>query len=501
VTIGRRGGESTSFEVMASMSQMVISPPAAPVPVVSALPARTRLLLEAPILPTLLRLAAPNVVVVTVQAASSTVDAFFVGRLGAEVLAGVSLVFPAWMLMVTMSAGGIGGGIASAVARALGGGRRAEADALVAHALAIGLALSAIFTAGLLWGGPALYAAMGGSGPTLDAALAYSVVIFAGALAVWLVNTLASVLRGSGEMLFPAAVVVAGELLHCALAPLLIFGPGPFPALGVTGAAVSLVTSYGLRAAALAGYVLTRRSVVTLSLVPLRLRRALFFEILRVGLPGSINTLLTNANVMVVTGLVGSFGTFALAGYGVGARLEYLQIPLVFGFGTALVTMVGTNVGAGELARARRVAWVGAGLAAAVTGSVGVLAALLPRAWIGTFSSQPEVLAAGETYLRIVGPSYGFFGLGLALYFASQGAGRLIWPLAAGFARLLVAVGGGWLAVTWLGELPALFAAITLGFLVFGGAQAAAINATLRQATGAAGLRLPVLCSHPRPRR
>ena len=129
------------------------------------------------------------------------------------------------------------------------------------------------------------------------------------------------------------------------------------------------------------------------------------------------------------------------------------------------------------------------------------LGAELARAWIGTFSSQPEVLAAGETYLRIVGPSYGFFGLGLALYFASQGAGRLLWPLAAGFARLLVAVGGGWLAVTWLGELPALFAAITLGFLVFGGAQAAAINATLRQATGAAELRLPVLCSHPRPRR
>jgi putative MATE family efflux protein len=467
---------------MASMSQMVISASAVPVTVVSSLPARTRLLLEAPILPTLLRLAAPNIVVVVVQAASSTFDAFFVGRLGPEALAGVSLVFPAWMLMVTMSAGGIGGGIASAIARALGAGRRADADALVTHALLIGLALSAVFTAGLVGGGPALYTTMGGSGGSLDAALAYSNVIFAGALALWLVNTFASVLRGSGEMLVPAVVVVSGELLHCALAPLLIFGLGPFPPLGVTGAAVSLVTSYALRAAALAGYVLARRAAVALPPGLPRLRGALFREILRVGLPGSVNTVLTNANVMAVTGLVGSFGTFALAGYGVGARLEYLQIPLVFGFGTALVTMVGTNVGAGELARARRVAWVGAGLAAAVTGSVGVLAALLPRAWIGTFSSQPEVLAAGETYLRIVGPTYGLFGLGLALYFASQGAGQLLWPLAAGFARLLVTVGGGWLAVTWLGgELPALFAAIALAFVVFGGAQAAAINATIRQ--------------------
>lgn len=220
---------------------------------------------------------------------------------------------------------------------------------------------------------------------------------------------------------------------------------------------------------------------MALSVGGLRVRRALFWDILRVGLPGSINTLLTNLNVMAVTGLVGSFGTFALAGYGMGARLEYLQIPLVFGLGTALVTMVGTNVGAGQVARARRVAWVGAALAAAITGSVGLLAALLPRVWIGIFSSQPEVLAAGETYLRIVGPTYGLFGLGLALYFASQGAGRLVWPLVAGFGRLLIAVGGGWAATSWLGGgLSTLFIAISLGFVAFGSAQAAAINAGIR---------------------
>jgi putative MATE family efflux protein len=323
---------------------------------------------------------------------------------------------------------------------------------------------------------------MGGTGETLTVALAYSNVIFAGALAVWLVNTLASVLRGAGEMRFPAGVVVAGELLHLALAPTFIFGLGPFPALGVTGAAIALVISYLLRAIVLGAHILRRRSAVALPLGAIRLRGALFWEILRVGLPGSINTVLTNLNVMAVTGLVGSFGTFALAGYGLGARLEYLQIPLVFGLGTALVTMVGTNVGAGQLARARRVAWVGAGLAAAGTGSIGLFVALLPYAWLGLFSSQPEVLTAGETYLRIVGPTYGFFGFGLALYFAAQGAGRLLWPLAAGFGRLILVVGGGWLAVAWLGGgLPVLFATIAVGFLAFGGAQAVAIGAAIRR--------------------
>ena len=190
--------------------------------------------------------------------------------------------------------------------------------------------------------------------------------------------------------------------------------------------------------------------------------------------------------MIVVTGLVGTFGTFALAGYGMGARLEYLQIPLVFGLGSALVTLVGTSVGAGDRARARRVAWVGAGLAGALTGTFGLLGALFPLAWIGTFSSEPDVLAAGTTYLRLVGPTYALLGFGLALYFASQGTGRMLWPLVAGVVRLLVVAGGGWLAVHWLDAgLVGIFAAIALGLVIYGGSMALAINWTLRPVAGA----------------
>jgi putative MATE family efflux protein len=440
----------------------------------------TRRLLEGPALPALLRLALPNMLVVLVQAASSTIDAFFVARLGTDVLAGVALVLPAWMLMVTMSAGGIGGGIASAVARALGGGRRADANALAVHGLIVGAALAAAFTAGLLILGESLYRALGGQGEALTAALAYSTIIFSGALAVWLLNVLASVLRGSGEMQFPALVIVLGEVLHVVLAPSLIFGLGSLPALGVRGAALSLVTSYVLRAAALAAYLLAGRSPVRIRLALGKPRFAYFADILRVGLPAAANTVLTNINVAAVTGIVGTFGTAALAGYGLGVRLEYLQIPLVFGFGTALVTLVGTNVGAGQTARARRIAWTGAGLAAAVTESIGLVVALAPSLWLGLFTTSPDVLAVGATYLRVVGPFYGLFGLGLALYFAAQGAGQLLWPLLAGIARLLVAMIGSWLAVTVLDAgLVGVFGAIAISFVVFGGAQALAITRTL----------------------
>jgi putative MATE family efflux protein len=430
--------------------------------------ARTRSLLEAPIVPTLLRLAAPNITVMAAQATVSTGEVYFIGWLGSEALAGVALVYPLIMLMQTMSAGGMGGGVAAAVARALGAGRRHDAQALVLHAVLIACVMGVLFTTGALWGGPLLYRAMGGAGEALAAALAYSNIVFAGAISVWLLNTLASVVRGTGNMLLPAGVVIGGGTLTLCLSPMLILGWGPLPPLGIAGAGVALLIYYNLGSVVLLAHLLSDHSLVRLTFSQLRWQRALFWDILRVGVPGSLNTVFTNLNVVILTSLVGPFGTFALAGYGIGARLEYLQIPLVFGFGSALVTMVGTNIGAGYLARARRVAWVGAGLAAMVTGSIGLFGACFPSLWLGLFSTNTDVLAVGTTYLRIVGPTYGCFGLGLALYFASQGAGRLLWPLLASGTRLVIAAGGGWIALRWgAGSLPTLFAAIAVALIVY----------------------------------
>ena len=454
-----------------------MAPPAVAVTAAPALAARTRRLLEGPVAPTLLRLAAPNVAVMVVQAAVSTMDAVFVGWLGSDALAGVSLVFPLVMLMQTMSAGGMGGGVASAVARALGAGRRADADALVVHALVIAAAMAAGFTVTLALAGPSLYRALGGDGAVLAAAMAYSRVIFGGALAYWLLNTLGSIVRGTGNMTLPATATVASGLLYLALSPALILGWGSLPRLGIAGAAAASVTAFGLAALGLLGFLLAGRGLARPSLHGRGLRLALFREILRVGAPGSLNTILTNLTVVLLTALVGPFGPAALAGYGLGARLEYLQIPIVFGLGSGLVTMVGTSVGAGDRARALRVAWVGAVMAAAVTGTIGVVAALFPQAWLGLFTSDPAVLAAGTRYLRIVGPCYGFFGAGLALYFASQGAGRLLWPLLSAVARLAIAAAGGWLVMRGLGgSLPGLFAAMAAALVAMGCINVAAVQ-------------------------
>jgi putative MATE family efflux protein len=429
---------------------------------------RTRWLLEAPTAPTLLRLATPNIAInLLLIAVNPTVDAYFAGQLGQEALAGLSLAFPWVMLMQQVANAGMGGAVTSAVARAIGADRREDARALVVHALIIATAMAAIFAACLLLGGPAIYRAMGGTGATQHAALAYSNIVFGGALAYWVFSALTGVVRGTGHIIFLAAVYLGVELLHVALTPALMFGWGPFPTLGLGGASAATVTSFSLRSLALLASLRSRRSLVRASLRGVRLRWALFWEILRVGVPGSASPVLNNLSLIVLTGFVSSFGAAALAGYGMAVRIEYVQMPLVFGVGLGLITMVGTNIGANQAARAARVGWVGIALAMAVTGSVGLLAAVFPGAWMGLFSGDPALVAAGALYLRIVGPTYLFLGAGIALYSTFQAAGRPLWPLIAVVSRLVVAIGGGWIALRWFeAGLPALFMIIGLGLVV-----------------------------------
>ncbi len=441
----------------------------------AAMGPRTRLLLNGAIVPTLLRLAWPNIVVMLAQASTGLIETWWVAHLGTDALAGMALVFPVFMMMQMLSGGAMGGGISSAIARALGAGRRADADALVLHALVINGLLGLTFSVLVLAFGPELYRALGGEGASLKAALLYSNVVFAGTTLVWLMNALASVICGTGNMLVPSLATCLGVVLLVPLSPLLIFGTGPLPALGVTGAGLAVVATTALTGLFLAWFVLSGRSLVRLR--PARPRAAFFNDILRVGAVGSISTLQTTVTVALTTALVGAAaGPDAIAGYGTGSRLEYLLVPLVFGLGAPLVALVGTNIGAGQRARALRIALTGAVLGFVVTEAIGLAAAIWPHAWLGLFGHDPRMVETGTAYLRSVGPAYGFFGLGLSLYFASQGAGRLFWPLFAGLLRLLIAVGGGWAVLRATGSLDWLFAALGAALVVYGVTLAAAVG-------------------------
>jgi putative MATE family efflux protein len=441
---------------------------------------RTRLLLEGPIVATLLRLAAPNIVVnVVLIAVTATVDAHFVGQLGPSALAGISLVFPLIMLMQQMANSSMGGAIASALARAIGAGRDADASALVVHALVVAAGMAVIFTSVLLIAGPAIYGLMGGgAGEIRAAALEYSNAIFAGALAYWLLSTLTSVVRGAGQAAVLAVVYLAAEALHIILVPLLMFGVGPLPPLGITGAGVATVISFAASSAVLTWYIVSGRTGIKVSLRGLQLSRRLFVEILRVGAPMSLQPVINNLALATLTGFVGTLGAAQLAGFGVAARLEYLLYPLAFGLGAGVLAMVGTNIGAGNVARAARIAWTAAGLAAFVTGCIGLFGLTLPGAWTALFTKAPEVRALAADYLVIISPAYPFLGLGVTLSSAFQAAGRPLWPLLGITSRALVVTLGGLAVIHLVGTGVAGLAVVAAsGLIVYGAVMSIAFRA------------------------
>ena len=428
---------------------------------------RTKLLLEGPILPTLLRLAAPNILNLLAFVGVIVFDGFFLGRIGTDALAGASLAFPWVMLVLQTTNSGMGAGVSSAVARALGASKRERADDIVFHAFLLALALAAIFSTVMLLVTPFIFQWMGARNEMLADALSYANVALGGAVCITVLNLLGNAVRGTGNMSLHAGVLVGCVVAHIALSPVLIFGWGPFPALGPAGAGWGLVIPFAVGSLIMIAYLRSSRSIVRLNFrgTP---RWEIFADILKIGVPGLVNTAITNLSVVLLTGIAGQFGPEAAIGYAMGARLEYIMQPVAFGFGTAIVAMVGTNWGARQYGRARRIAWTGAITTAIVCGTIGLIVALQPNLWLGLFSDDAEVARFGALYLRIVGPAYLCFGLGLGLFFACQGFGRGVAAMNANAVRLVASAGAGLAAVYALDLGVAGFcAAVAAGFCLY----------------------------------
>jgi putative MATE family efflux protein len=433
-------------------------------------------LLIAPIGRSLVRLAGPTTAVMAVQVLVALAEAWFVAQVGIDALAGIVLVIPFITLMLNMANGGMGGGVASALARALGAGRQEDARALVLHALVLGLGCALVFTVFAWTALPAIFARLGGTGDVLRQALAFSTVWFSGAIVLWSTAFLSALLRGAGDAATPGRIGVATSLAYIPLLGVLTLGIGDWPGLGLVGGAIAPLVTGAVSLVLMANAVRRGRLGFVPSFAELRLQRRLFGEILRVGAMGSVTTITATVTAMLVTGLVGRFGTAALAGYSIGMRLEFMLAPLAFGVGTGATTLVGIAAGAGDWRRAVRVAWTGGLVAAAVIGFIGGTIALLPESWSRLFASDSDVIAASISCIVHVAPFYCLFGLGLTLNFASQGAGRMTVPVVASIARLVIAAGGGWLAIESLGlGLDGVFGAIAASLVVYGGLIAGAL--------------------------
>lgn len=432
-------------------------------------------ILSGPIVPTLLRLALPTITVLVAQTMVGIAETFYVSWLGTDALVGVSVVFPIWMLMTMMSAGGIGSGVASAVARAIGSRRERDANEHVFHAVVLAAVIGVTFEIGMRILGPTLFSALGAKGGALTQAMSYSNWLFPCAVPIWIVNLCSAALRGAGNVKTPALVTLVGAVVLIPLSPLFIFGLGGFHGFGVAGAGLAVTTYYCGACVVLLRYLGTGRAGLTLAPAPLQSR--LLGESLGVGIMSSIAALQLNLAVILVTGAMGRFGTAALAGYGMGSRLDYLFIPVLFGLGTSALTMVGSCIGAGDLARAKRIAVAGTMLAAVGSECVGLIVAVFPIIWLGIFSRNPQVLHAGATYLRAVAPFYAAMAATFMLAFVSQGAGRPLWTTLAGTVRLVIAAGVGWFAVAyWHAGLPGLSLIVASGQVASAGLSLLALQ-------------------------
>lgn len=377
-------------------------------------------------------LAAPTTAVMLIAAISNVLHTYFVSRLGDDAIAAVSLVFPIVMILITVVSGGLGTGVASGIARALGGGRAPDARAIAEHAIVITTGLAVGGTLASELGARALFRLMGGEGAVLEQAVLFSRVLFAGFLISFTVGTFDSILRGAGNVRIPAICSTLSLLLQIAFTPLFMFWLG----LGLVGAPLATLAGQAIGLVPRSRFIFGASSPVRPRLVPRELHPRHFAEILRVGVPASLSAGLNYLTLMVLTGIVARFGAPYLAAYGLGSRLDFLLFSLGFGVAAAGLTLVGMAVGAGRPELVRRYVVQSALVAAAVVALPAVLVTLRPSLWIGLFTDAAPIHAIGADYFHVVGPTYFFIVVSMVVASAFQALARAVVPLVVMIARV-----------------------------------------------------------------
>ena len=424
------------------------------------------MILNGPVLTMIYKLSLPNSITGISMVLIVITDAYFVSQLGNVPLASLALVFPFLTLMQMMSAGAIGGGSTSSISRFLGAGLIENANSAIWHAVLIGVFMSIIYTIIFSFLPKHIYISMGGSNDVLDGAIVFSQIAFGGAIFTWLLYILSAILRAMGEFIVPAKVQILGCFFQIFLAGVLTLGWFGFTSFGIAGPAIAMVVSHFFMMIYLYFYIKYKQNIIKLSIYPLNKKS--FLDIMKVGAGGLINSTTIAGTVAVVTATVSHFGIEALAGYGLGSRLEIIITPLVFGIGSVLTAAVGINAGANQINRAKRIAWVGAILSFIIIGVISISVAVHPGLWLDNFETNILSEKYAILYLIIVSPFYCFFAAGQTLYFASQGTGKIFFPVIVGIIRFLTVSVVCYLTIIFSWSLSHIFYAVAFGLAITG---------------------------------
>ena len=385
----------------------------------------------------ILLLSWPTMIAMLMHVGFNIVDTIFVGRLGPEAIAAVSIVFPVVFLMFALG-GGLGIGTTSLIARYIGAKRDKEADNAAEHSFIIAFVISAVFAVlGLLFANK-LYILMGAAPDIVQLAVNYSRWIFGFNMFMFVSLTATSILRGMGNMKAPMIGMVSATVLNIILDPLLIFGIGFFPRLGLDGAALATVISRFFAAVIMIYFIFSPKTRVSIKPRNFKFKPFFIKEILKVGIPSSLNQSFMSFALMVFTSIIAGFGSVAIAAYGIGFRLESLVILPVLAIATAVITIVGQNVGAGKYDRAEKTTWIATKISMLLVFVIALLFFIFPSFWFRIFSSDAELINYGVAFLRILSGSYIFVAISIIVGSAFQGAGFAIPRLIMTTARLYV---------------------------------------------------------------
>ncbi len=424
---------------------------------------------EGPLLSTILGLALPMLVGAVLQNVQSLIDLFWVGRLGAVAVASVAMGGTILMLLNPMLMG-LSTGTVAVVARAMGARDFETASRAMGQSLLLSILLGGVSA----WVGwfvsPTLLRWMGASSAVLEQGGLYLRIMFAGSFTAYALFVCNAAFQGAGDANTPMYLMAGANVVNIIADPLLIFGVGPFPRLGVAGAALATVLSQTLVAIIALSLLLNGRTHVRVRAGHWRPDPGMAWRILRIGVPGTGQMFSRGLMSIVLMSVVASCGTAAVAAYGIGLRFHFILLMPAFALGAAAATMMGQNLGAGKPERARRAVW----LAAALDVLIMVFAAILlmgsAPALMRFFNANPDVVSVGSSYLRIVSPFHVMVSLGNVLGRGLNGAGATLAPMVITILSLW-----GWQvpAALWLSKVMnpstnGVWWAIALAFLLQG---------------------------------
>ncbi|WP_328700879.1 MATE family efflux transporter [Corallococcus silvisoli] len=367
-------------------------------------------------------LAVPMVLEMCMESVFAVVDVAFVGRLGAEAVATVGLTES--ILTLIYAAGmGLSIGATAMVARRIGEKDSERAGRTAVQAIGLGLVLSTVLAvAGIVFARP-LLAALGGSPWVLEHGVGYTRVMMGGVVSILLLFLINAIFRGAGDAAIAMRVLMLANGLNIVLAPCLIFGWGPFPQMGVVGAAwaTTLGRSAGVvyqlfRLARANGRLQVRREHVALE-------PATMLAMLRLSGAGMVQALVSTSSWVVLVRIVSSFGSTALAGYTIAIRITLFALMPAWGLGNAASTLLGQSMGAGDPDRGERAVWLAGRYNLIVLGSIGLGFFLFATPLLGAFTTDPAVVEAGATALRIFSLSFLSCAYGMVITSAFNGAG------------------------------------------------------------------------------